>query len=186
MPTTNVVKALASLPLLEHVPAAELEWLCTRSQVRRFADGTIAMENATPLEDMWIVLEGRFVLLIPRGGSWRKFYEAGAGFVAGTMPYSRVRVSAGRVVVEEEATVLSLSRSHFPDLVRDCPELTTALVHNMIDRARDYRAAQIQDERMQSLGRLAAGLAHELNNPASGASSNARSVVPLLDELQAA
>ena len=70
--------------------------------------------------------------------------------------------------------------------MRDCPELTTALVHNMIDRARDYRTAQLQDERMQSLGRLAAGLAHELNNPASGASSHARSLVPLLDDLQAA
>jgi signal transduction histidine kinase len=186
MPTTNVVDALASLPLLEHVPAAELEWLCARSQVLRFADGTIARENAMPLDDMWIVLEGRFVLLLPRGGSWRKFAEAGPGFVAGTMPYSRVRVSPGRIVVDGEATVLSLSQSHFPDLVRDCPELTTALVHNMIDRARDYRAAQIQDERMQSLGRLAAGLAHELNNPASGASSHARSLGALLDELQAA
>ena len=48
--------------------------------------------------------------------------------------------------------MVALGRAHFPDLVRDCPELTTALVHTMIDRARDYRAAQVHDERMQSLG----------------------------------
>src|SRR5690242_1869493 len=186
MLTANVVDALAALPLFEHVPPTEIEWLCARGEVRRFATGTVAMEYEAPLDEMWIVLEGQFVLLVPRGGSWRKFYDAGPGFVAGTMPYSRVRVVAGRVVVEGESTVLSLNRSHFPDLVRDCPELTTALVHTMIDRARDYRTAQVHDERMQSLGRLAAGLAHELNNPASGASSHARALVPLLDELQAA
>ena len=186
MLTTDVLDALASLPLFEHVPPAELEWLCTRGEVRRFAQGAIAMENGAPQTVMWIVLDGRFTLYIPRGGGWRKFYDAGRGFVAGTMPYSRVRTAAGRVVAEEDATVVELSQSHFSDLVHDCPELTTALVHTMIDRARDYRAAQIHDERMQSLGRLAAGLAHELNNPASGASSHARSLVPLLDDLQVA
>ncbi len=186
MLATDVLDALASLPLFEHVPPAELEWLCARGEVRRFAQGAIAMEYEAPLDEMWIVVDGRFALLVPKGGGWRKFYDAARGFVAGTMPYSRVRVVAGRVAVEEDATVVVLSQSHFPDLVRDCPELTTALVHNMIDRARDYRTAQLQDERMQSLGRLAAGLAHELNNPASSASSHARSLVPLLDDLHAA
>jgi signal transduction histidine kinase len=184
--TTDVVEALASLPIFAQVPPAELEWLCTRGGVRRFPHGAIAIESEAPMPEMWIVLEGRFALFVPRGGSWRKLTDAGSGFVAGTMPYSRVRGVAGRVVVEEDATVFALDQSHFPDLVRDCPELTTALVHTMIDRARDFRTAQIQDERMQSLGRLAAGLAHELNNPASGASSHARSLVPLLHDLRAA
>jgi signal transduction histidine kinase len=102
------------------------------------------------------------------------------------MPYSRIRVAPARLVVEDETTMVALSRSHFADLVRECPELTSALVHHMLDRARDYRTAQVHDERMQSLGRLAAGLAHELNNPASGASSHARSLATLLDDLHLA
>src|SRR6476646_6621321 len=155
MLTTDVLGTLASLPLLDHVPPAEL---------RRFESGAIAIENGSPLREMWIVVEGTFILLVPRGGSWRKFAESGRGFVAGTMPYSRVRVSPGRVVVEADA----------------------AVVQNMIDRARDYRAAQIHDERRQSLGRLAAGFAHELNNPASGASSHARSLARLVDDVQSA
>jgi len=186
MLATDAVDALASLPLFEHVPPAELEWLATRGEERRFPLGAIATEDGTTLDEMWIVLDGRFTLYVPRGGSWRKFAEAGRGFVAGTMPYSRIRISAGRIRADEAATVVALGRAHFSDLVRDCPELTTALVHNMIDRARDYRAAQVHDERMQSLGRLAAGLAHELNNPAAGASSHARSLVPLLNDLQVA
>ncbi|HEV8448733.1 MAG TPA: ATP-binding protein [Gemmatimonadaceae bacterium] len=186
MPAADIVDSLASLPLFAQVPPAELEWLCARGEVRRFPHGEIAMDYESPMTEMWIVTDGLFALHVPRGASWRKLTDAGRGFVAGTMPYSRVRSVAGRVVVEEDTTVFALSQSHFSDLVRDCPELTTALVHTMIDRARDYRAAQIQDDRMQSLGRLASGLAHELNNPASGASSHARSLVPLLRDLRAA
>jgi signal transduction histidine kinase len=102
------------------------------------------------------------------------------------MPFSRMRQAPARLVVEDETTVVALSRSRFPELVRECPELTSVLVHHLLDRSRDYRTAQLHDDRMQSLGRLAAGLAHELNNPAAGAASHARSLAPLLDELQSA
>ena len=90
------------------------------------------------------------------------------------------------LVIEDDAILFELNRAHFFDLVRECEELTTALVHHMVDRARDFRTLQLHDERMQSLGRLAAGLAHELNNPAAGAASHARSLAALLDQTPAA
>jgi signal transduction histidine kinase len=37
----------------------------------------------------------------------------------------------------------------------------------MVDRARQFTSSDLHDEKMVSLGKLAAGLAHELNNPAS-------------------
>ena len=70
--------------------------------------------------------------------------------------------------------------------MRECPELASALVHQMLDRTRGYRTAEIHDERIQSLSRLAAGFAHELNNPASAAASHARSLVALLDDVHTA
>jgi signal transduction histidine kinase len=50
-------------------------------------------------------------------------------------------------------------------MIRDCHEITTILVHKMLDRSRMYTASGLQDEKMMSLGKLSAGLAHELNNP---------------------
>ena len=181
----NDVDTMASFPLFESVPRAELEWLAARGHVERFAAGSVISESGSPIDDMWIVLAGRVAAHAPNAGSSRKYQDVGPGYIGGTMPFSRLRAGPLRVVAEDDTTLFALNRSDFTDLVRECPELTAALVHQLIDRSRDYRTAQIHDERLRSLGRLAAGLAHELNNPASGASSHARSLPPLLDELQA-
>jgi signal transduction histidine kinase len=51
----------------------------------------------------------------------------------------------------------------------------------MLDRARVFNSSDLQDEKMVSLGKLSAGLAHELNNPASAIE---RSAVLLEDRLE--
>jgi signal transduction histidine kinase len=186
MVTDDVVETLASLPLFESVPRAELEWLSARGQLHRLEPDAILRDVGSSIDEMWIVLAGRVAVHVAKGGSWRRFYDTGPGSVLGAMPFSRMRNAPARLVVEDDTTVCALARSHFPALVHDCPELTSALVHHMLDRTRNYRTAELHDERMLSLGRLAAGLAHELNNPASGAAGHARALGPLLDDLQSA
>ena len=56
----------------------------------------------------------------------------------------------------------------------------------MIDRARHFTSPDLHDEKMRSLGRLAAGLAHELNNPASAVVRGAKALIVSLDEAEAA
>jgi signal transduction histidine kinase len=184
----DVVDTLASFPLFEPVPRAELEWLGARGDVDRLASGATLRETGSPIDEMWIVLAGRVAVRARKGvgGNLRKVYDVGPGYVVGAMPFSRLRIAPARLVIEDDTILVALSRSHFADLVRECPELTSALVHHMLDRARDFRTVELHDERMQSLGRLAAGLAHELNNPASAAAGHARSLAPLLDDVQKA
>jgi len=186
MPTQDHLDTIASFPLFAPVPRAELEWMCARADLVRLAADTVLRDTGAAIDDMWIVLAGRLAVQVERSGARRNFHESGPGAVIGAMPFSRMRKAPARLAVEEDTTLCALSRSHFADLVRECPELTSALVHELLDRSRDFRTSEMHDDRMQSLGRLAAGLAHELNNPASGAASHARSLGASVADLEIA
>ena len=108
------------------------------------------------------------------------------GDVTGILPYSRVKTPPGSVVAEERTTVLAVDPGHLRHMTRECPELTAVLVHVMLDRARVFKSSELLDEKMASLGRLAAGLAHELNNPASAIARSAKTLVERLDALEPA
>jgi signal transduction histidine kinase len=183
LPAESLLDRLAALPLLQSVPRRELEWLIAHGEVRSMREGTMTGRVDETVVDMVILLEGRVGLHVrQKTGGLRKLLEIGAGQVLGALPYSRFERAPGAVVIEADATGLFLKRDHFPEMMRDHPALTTALVHYMLDRTREYRSVQLNDERLEALSRLASGFAHELNNPASAAARTARSLVELLNE----
>ena len=102
------------------------------------------------------------------------------GDVTGILPYSRMTTPPGDTVVEELTEALRIPRDDLPALIRNCYEVTAILVHVMTDRARRFTSTDLRDEKLISLGKLASGLAHELNNPASAAMRDAKSLADAL------
>jgi signal transduction histidine kinase len=78
------------------------------------------------------------------------------------------------VVAEEPTELLAIARELLPEMIRECPVVTATLVHAMVDRARQFTSSDLRDDKLISLGKLAAGLAHELNNPASAVVRSAK------------
>jgi signal transduction histidine kinase len=170
----ELIARLAEHRLIGKAPRAELEWLAAHGELRRYDAGSDAIiAQGERVDDFYVLLKGRFAFFVDRGAGERKVTEWRTGDLMGVLPYSRLTHSPGKSITEEDADVLAINREHIEELKRECPFLTTVSVHVMLDRARIFNASDLQDEKMISLGRLSAGLAHELNNPASAAARSA-------------
>ncbi|MEJ2217717.1 MAG: ATP-binding protein [Gemmatimonadota bacterium] len=174
----DMVELLRQHRTLARMPEAELSWLAARAVPRHYEAGETILRKGEDYPSsevgLQVVLSGRFSTFVDRGAGPRKVMEWQGGDVTGILPFSRMRVSRGDTVTDTAVESLSLSPSHFPDLIRECPAITAACVHTMLDRARVFKASDLQDEKMVSLGKLSAGLAHELNNPASAVARSGR------------
>lgn len=178
----DLVERLTTHRTLGSAPRQELEWLVAHGSLMRFEPGDVVSTPTTRMQTLYILLTGRIVIWVDRGAGRRKVMEWRGGDVTGLLPYSRMVSPPGETHVEEPVDTLAIEREHFPDMIRECPQTTATMVHLMIDRARAFTSSDLLDEKMVSLGKLSATLAHELNNPASATARSAKLLVERLSD----
>jgi signal transduction histidine kinase len=172
----DLMDRLARHRLLSTIPQEQIAWVARHGTLRHLESGEVLTSKDGPVDGLHVVLDGHLSIYVDRGAGRRKIMEWRGGDVTGLLPYSRIVSPPGNVTAEEPTDLVTVYRSEMPQMIRECNELTAALVHVMLDRARHFTSSFLQDEKLVSLGKLAAGLAHELNNPASAIARSANAL----------
>src|SRR5690349_13263443 len=174
---------LLRVPVFAGLPEDQIAWFISQSQELVLKPEDIYLHQGDPADAMFVVLDGQLQGRGELAGS-AVTISTKSGDVTGVLPCSRMKQFplTGRAVTSSR--VLRFPAALFPDLIQKMPELTTRLVGLMSDRIRETTRIEQQRDRLAALGKLSAGLAHELNNPASAAKRAASQLRAILKQIK--
>jgi signal transduction histidine kinase len=167
MSPSEAVAKLKSFEIFKDVPSDQLFWFVEQSEIAEPpVDEYLWLLNAS-VTTTYVVLAGEIRIVRELQGQSQDFIEVEEGGVTGYLPYSRAKFAIAAGIIPKPSTILLFPKEKVPDLIHHHFELTQALVTVMTTRVKDNMERQKQNEKMMALGKLSAGLAHELNNPIS-------------------
>jgi signal transduction histidine kinase len=159
------VDELRAISVFSDLAADALAWLASQMSLFELQPGDVLIRAGDPADHLVVLFRGE--VHAERGDG--SVYIIHTGQVTGLLPYSRlVRYpSTARAIVESRGAILH--KDKFAEMLERMPVLQQRLVNILSDRIRETTAADQQREKLIALGKISAGLAHELNNPASAA-----------------
>lgn len=156
---------------LEDLPDEHLQWIIDHCDYREYADGDIIGKYGEEAEIMWFALAGKVTFYMYLNGRQVYYFTFDnnniTGGVGGLMPYSRMKTYPGYSYASGAVKMLCMHKQYFHDLEVLNPDFIQKLIGYMTQRAKAFATTQLQHEKISALGNLAAGIAHELNNPAA-------------------
>ncbi len=165
--TARVLDCLRSVPLFQHLSEEKLVWIHDHAELVRLEAGALIARQGDPPDGFYIVMEGQtewtrkvgqedvFVVTLGEGSMFAEL------ILALDAPYP----TTGRAVTN--VGLLKLDVPSFWEMLRICPEVLREILATSVERAELHESVKGQHAKLISLGTMAAGLAHELNNPAA-------------------
>ncbi len=165
------IHELKNVIALRDLPDEHLTWILEHSEYVEYEDGALMYKTGDTADFMAFLLEGKLDFYMDVNGKL-VFYisfenNETMGGVTGLLPYSRMKVLPGNSYSVGKTRLLKIHKDFFPELEKLNPGLIQKLIGYMTERARYFATVRLQQEKVSALGKLAAGIAHEMNNPAA-------------------
>lgn len=178
------IEDIKVVPEFKTVPDAQLQWLISQGETVEIDKGELLFNAGTPVNICYLVLDGKMRICSVQSGKEKELRLIHRGQATGYLPYSRASLTPGFCEALEKSWVFKCAADKLKPGIGNHYELFEAMVHIMLSRVREFTSIQQQNEKMFALGKLSAGLAHELNNPAAAISRAAASLQKQVSELR--
>jgi signal transduction histidine kinase len=172
---------LRELPLFAGLSEADIDLLEEASTTLQLPVGEVLMSEGSPSGSLYVILEGEFEVLKRAGSQDVLLAVRGAGEVMGEMSLLDQTPRSATVRALIPSQVLEIGQEAFRRLLAASPSAALSILRTVTSRLRNTEGMLRQSEKMAALGTLAAGLAHELNNPAAALARSADQLQEALD-----
>jgi signal transduction histidine kinase len=170
VPVGEVAEALRQTRPFAETDTAALRGVERVDRVKAKA-GAVLVEPGGPPSFYWVVLDGEIRAERPEpDGTWTLVGPAGKGEGFGETPLVTGKtVMPFRIVTTRDSLLMRFTAEDFWALLACCPAMRQVALANSSQRMQAYQVEALHREKLVSLGTLAAGLMHELNNPGTAA-----------------
>ncbi|MGH2620373.1 MAG: cyclic nucleotide-binding domain-containing protein, partial [Anaerolineales bacterium] len=159
--------ALRRSELFSELSDDDLQRLCLNIEYIRLAAGETLFAQGSPGDKAYFIQEGQLEILNSSGGREVLIAVRKPGELIGEMALLEEAPRSAEVRAREDSLLFAIGKQQFDQLFGSSPAALKSMLHTVLFRLRETQAMLQHSERMAQLGTLTAGVAHELNNPAS-------------------
>jgi signal transduction histidine kinase len=182
-PPIDLVESLRATELFANLDPREIERVAGLGTIERLAPGEALITEGEQADAMFVVLSGSLQVSKRSGASEIMLTRVGPGALQGEVAALEGGRRLASVRAITPAVAFRLPIDALRELLAAGPDIALAIITTAVGRLRGMEASLREMDKLAALGRLAAGVAHELNNPAAAALRSVDELMPALDAM---
>jgi signal transduction histidine kinase len=169
LPAPAIADRLRDTPLFGGLDDAQLHRLVELGEIVDLAPREVLIREGDVADALYVVLDGELEVTKRAGTSQIPLAQVGPGSLQGEIAALEGGRRLASVRALGPAEVLRIPVETIRELLDAGPDVALAVIRTAVGRLRAMESTLREREKLAGLGTLAAGLAHELNNPAAAA-----------------